>query len=84
MGPDALRTAGIGRLLEQLGFAVEDHGNLAVPAGSAADAPAPANAKFYDDIKAWIRALSERAFRSRDPARFRSSWAATTASRWAR
>ena len=29
MGPDALRTAGIGRILDQLGFAVEDHGNLA-------------------------------------------------------
>ena len=32
MGPDALRTAGIGRVLEQLGFAVEDHGNLAIAA----------------------------------------------------
>ena len=32
MGPDALRTAGIARLLEQLEFSVEDHGNLARPA----------------------------------------------------
>ncbi len=32
MGPDALRTAGIARLLEQLGFHVDDHGNLAIPA----------------------------------------------------
>ena len=32
MGPDALRTAGIGRVLEQLGFDVEDHGNLALSA----------------------------------------------------
>ena len=32
MGPDALRTAGIGRVLEQLGFDVEDHGNLRVSA----------------------------------------------------
>jgi arginase len=62
MGPDALRTAGIGRVLEQLGFAVEDHGNLAMPAVSFADGPPPANAKYYDDIKVWIRALSERAF----------------------
>jgi arginase len=62
MGPDALRTAGIGRVLEQLGFDVEDHGNLSVQAGSSADGPRPANAKYYDDIKAWIRALSERAF----------------------
>src|SRR6266849_5792103 len=62
MGPDALRTAGIGRVLEQLGFDIEDHGNLAVEAASSADGPAPNNAKYYDDIKAWIRSLSERAF----------------------
>jgi arginase len=62
MGPDALRTAGIGRVLEQLGFDVEDHGNLSVQAGSSADGPPPANAKYYEDIKAWIRALSERSF----------------------
>ena len=62
MGPDALRTAGIGRVLEQLGFAVEDHGNLAITAASSADGPPPANARYYDEIKTWIRALSERAF----------------------
>ncbi|THD59986.1 MAG: arginase [Bradyrhizobium sp.] len=61
MGPDALRTAGIGRLLEQLGFSVEDHGNLAAPGPSAAESPPPANAKYYEDIKGWIRAISERA-----------------------
>ena len=62
MGPDALRTAGIGRVLGQLGFAVEDHGNLAITAVSPADGPPPAHAKYYDEIKTWIRALSERAF----------------------
>src|SRR5258708_22513465 len=62
MGPDALRTAGIGRLLEQLGCSVEDHGNLAPGRASAAEGPPPNNAKYYDDIKLWIRALSERAF----------------------
>jgi arginase len=62
MGPDALRTAGIGRVLEQLGFQVEDHGNLAAPGTPAADGPPPANAKYYDEIKPWIGALSERAF----------------------
>src|SRR5260370_41131065 len=62
MGPDALRTAGIGRVLEQLGLGVEDHGNLAVEAASAPEGPPPNNAKYYDDIKVWIRALSERAF----------------------
>src|SRR5471030_1743383 len=62
MGPDALRTAGIGRVLEQLGFDVEDHGNLAAPGILAADNSPPPNAKYYEDIKAWTRAISERAW----------------------
>ena len=36
MGPDALRTAGIGRILDQLGFFVEDHGNIAKPVAALA------------------------------------------------
>ena len=61
MGPAALRTAGIARVLEQLGFCVEDHGDLAISAVTS-DGPPPANAKFYDEVKTWIRSLSERAF----------------------
>ena len=62
MGPDALRTAGIGRILDQLGFAVEDHGNMATPGVALDEGPPPANAKYYDTIKNWIRALSERSY----------------------
>ncbi len=62
MGPAALRTAGIARVLEQLGLDVEDHGDMARPAPVLSNEPAPANAKYYDEIKTWIRALSERAF----------------------
>jgi arginase len=62
MGPDALRTAGIGRVLELLEFHVEDHGNLATPGALAADRPPPANAKYYENIKTWIRVISERAW----------------------
>src|SRR5712671_5768723 len=62
MGPDALRTAGIGRILDQLGFAVEDHGNMAKPEIAPDEGPPPANAKYYDTIKNWIRALSERSY----------------------
>jgi arginase len=61
MGPAALRTAGIGRLLEQLGMHVEDHGDLPTPAVSCGG-PAPANAKYYETIKDWVRALSARAY----------------------
>src|SRR6202000_1693303 len=50
------------RVLEQLGFEVEDHGDLARPATSGSNETAPANAKYYDEIKDWVRSLSERAF----------------------
>jgi len=62
MGPDALRTAGIGRILDQLGFTVEDHGNMVKPVATAEEGPPPQNAKYYDTIKGWIRALSERSY----------------------
>src|ERR1700678_2499974 len=66
MGPAALRTAGIARVLEQLGLIVEDHGDLATPGKASTQAspndPTPANAKYYDEIKAWVRGLSARAF----------------------
>jgi arginase len=61
MGPAALRTAGIARLLEQMGILVEDHGDLAIPP-VVAETPPPANAKFYGEVKTWIRSLSERSF----------------------
>ena len=51
----------IARLLEQLDFQVDDHGNLAIPA-VVADGPVPANTKFYDEVKTWTRAVSERAY----------------------
>src|ERR1700743_3021342 len=62
MGPAALRTAGIARLLEQLGLTIEDHGGLWRPELVASDETTPANAKYYDEIKAWVRMLSERAW----------------------
>src|SRR5215218_30789 len=61
MGPAALRTAGIARVLDQLGFTVEDHGDLAI-SKVVPDGPPRANAKFYDEVKTWIRLLSERAY----------------------
>lgn len=61
MGPDAMRTAGLKPLLEELGFAVEDHGNLAPSRPTSTDTP-PANAKHYREIQAWIQALSARSY----------------------
>lgn len=62
MGPAALRTAGIARLLEQLGLTVEDHGDLSQPTLVASNETTPTNAKYYDEIKGWVRMLSERAW----------------------
>ncbi len=62
MGPAALRTAGIGRILDQLGFAVEDHGDMSSSGAGPAEGTPPANAKYYEEIKGWIRALSKRSF----------------------
>jgi arginase len=62
MGPAALRTAGIGRLLEQQGLIVEDHGDLTRPNPAGTNDPAPANANFYDEVQPWIGAVSARAY----------------------
>lgn len=63
MGPAALRTAGLGPLLEELGFVVEDHGDLAPRDERPAKDTPPENAKHYRAIQTWIQALSARAYR---------------------
>jgi arginase len=62
MGPAALRTAGLGPLLENLGFTVEDHGDISARELVRADDPPPQNARHYREIQAWIRAVSARAY----------------------
>ena len=84
MGPDALRTAGIGRILDQLGFAVEDHGNMAKPEIAPAEGPPPANAKYTTRSRAGSANSASVPIRWRVPAPFRSSWAAITRCRWDR
>ena len=61
MGPASLRTAGLVGLLENLGFTVEDHGDMSVRDLLAGD-DAPPNTKHYAEIQAWSRALSARAY----------------------
>jgi arginase len=63
MGPAALRTAGLAPLLESLGFAVEDHGDLSAADLVYEDDDPPLNTKHYREIGAWVRALSARAYR---------------------
>jgi arginase len=62
MGPAALRTAGLMTLLESLGFAVTDHGDIsAADMADLRDHP-PDNANHYREIQRWTRALSRRGY----------------------
>jgi arginase len=62
MGPAALRTAGLSTVLEALGFAVTDHGDLAVSAmADLSDIP-PQNARHYREIQRWTRLLGKRGY----------------------
>src|SRR4051812_50216046 len=62
MGPAALRTAGLGPLLENLGYAVEDHGDIPALDLVRADDSPPSNTRQYREIGAWARAVSARAY----------------------
>lgn len=62
MGPAALRTAGLAVLLEELGFKVEDRGDLLHRELQFIDGVPPDNTKHYREIQAWIRATSEHAY----------------------
>jgi len=62
MGPAALRTAGLLTVLESLGLAVTDCGDLGVDGiDELADVP-PENARHYRQIQRWVRALSRRSY----------------------
>jgi len=63
MGPAALRTAGLLPMLQSLGLAVEDHGDVALAGIADLHDPPPANARHYREIQRWIRAVSAEAHR---------------------
>src|SRR4051812_1185089 len=62
MGPAALRTAGLGALLESLGFSVEDHGDIPLAELVPGTDTPPQNARHYREIQSWVRAVSARAY----------------------
>ena len=62
MGPAALRTAGLLTLLESLGFAVTDHGDVSVAHMIDLEDRPPDNANHYREIQRWTRALSRRGY----------------------
>jgi arginase len=49
-------------LLEGLGFAVQDHGDLSVAEVAELDDLVPENTKHYREIQRWVRSLSARAY----------------------
>lgn len=62
MGPAALRTAGLGAVLEDLGYEVTDHGDLLErDLAWTGDVP-PANTKHYREVQAWVRATAAQSF----------------------
>ena len=62
MGPAALRTAGLGPVLQTLGFRVDDYGDLAVDILKFLNDKPPENAKNYREIQGWIRTISAKAY----------------------
>jgi arginase len=62
MGPAALRTAGLSTVLESLGFAVTDHGDVSVADVTDLGDRPPDNANHYREIQRWTRALSRRGY----------------------
>src|SRR3984893_11065244 len=58
MGPAAIRTAGLLTLLESLGFAVTDHGDVSITGITDLADAAPDKANHYREIQRWTRALS--------------------------
>jgi arginase len=62
MGPAALRTAGLSTVLDSLGLAVTDCGDLGVDGIlELADVP-PENARHYRQIQRWVRTVSRRSY----------------------
>jgi arginase len=64
MGPAALRIAGIPVLLDDLGYQVVDHGDIAAPAPVAVELPGGAaeRCNHLGSIAAWTRAIHDRAY----------------------
>ena len=62
MGPAMLRTAGVVRLLKELGHDVEDRGDLALPHPLAHPRPPNGKARDFAEISAWARLLAQETY----------------------
>lgn len=62
MGPDALRTAGLGAALRSLGHKVQDMGNLALPPQESRPKHPNSALKHLDETSAWAATLEAAAY----------------------
>jgi arginase len=62
MGPAMLRTAGVARMLEELGQDVEDRGDLKLPRPLPSPRPPEGRARNFAEISAWARALARETY----------------------
>lgn len=78
MGPAAYRTAGLGRIFQELGHSVLDWGDVAVKPTKDSTHP---NSSIHDlnETVGWAQAISDAAFEAAKPAICRYSWAGITA-----
>ena len=60
LGPDTLRVAGLLKMLDQLGFTVEDHGNIILK--NVVDIPHSFSAKKLATAVAWTKKLQDAAY----------------------
>ena len=80
MGPSAIRYAGLGERLDELGIASEDQGNVYTRVRETMD-PKDENARFLTEIRETRSGSPSRCVRRRRAARFLWCWAGTTRSR---
>ncbi len=66
MGPSALRVAGLGRRLHQLGFTITDLGNIDIAQAESLEDTGPADARFLPQIAAACEDLGQLVARCLD------------------
>ncbi len=64
MGPSALRIANIGPRLRQLGYKVEDTGNIPIPVRESISQAQDAHAKYLPEIAAASKGLKDKVYQS--------------------
>ncbi|MEZ5648840.1 MAG: arginase family protein [Alphaproteobacteria bacterium] len=62
MGPAALRAVGLAQSLTDLGYTVDDHGDIAAPEPIAVNIPEGIRGHYLNHVAAWTRAIHDRTY----------------------